>query len=560
MTLDGNKPGDVFDPMIMVNPVFWGRRENDTLRVVGVNNTFRLVFGFEDEQTIDLDRFLSERVFDLNDSATARLYGEFHKIMSIASNHLAELAEQLDDKSQRVFSTQEAIGKIQQYERNYLLSTNEGSKVVPYVRVDEDGVVLGADLRLVTELMQTTRASGEGDDDDFFRRVSYVMAYKYVLGDPHRGTLSFQGLLPRGEQNLLTKVEAIQEQLGVSVSIRSAAFELCDLLRETKPVVQQLESLLSPTGGLIFGGFAAEECFPPSDEKDGKDRRIEVNDRVGTVRVKHQWTKDDIADSSGVDALKDYVATVVLKVLGDSNGAKRPLWDEMRMVLNSPLPNAQLHAKALSTYVPNLVNADPSADEILDAYGHVRAWYHGSLKNGSFLRGSMLCAAVSMWTDGSQEGKLHQRFQEKHDYQIWVASTRPIDTIEALDSLRQEYGDFSSVESDFEEGEDAEGKRYEQFELRLIVKQDHKFDNANLKRLAETTIDARERQLRGAAYHRRGSMEYVLTLFGDKKAQLSSGVDLSLRWQIEGRPSYLQMQFEGKNKISLTWRRYTSLG
>lgn len=338
-------------------------------------------------------------------------------------------------------------------------------------------------------------------------------------------------------QRKLEKLEAAQE---LYTSAQQHMNDILNKLHDLQKPVLNLEMTLSPVCGLIYGGQSLERFFQPGG------RPVQVNGH--TIEALHAWSHEG-KTPEGLKKYQDVTAAVLLKLLGcaDSTMPQQSLWQHLYAWINQGVSGSKrLVLKALVEYIPALSHENPEPDEIENAFKLVKLWFNDAYKehpHHASLPYSFLALALrSMNCDFKYEESLSRGDS------FWVASRRPVETLDALAVLHNMYA-IKQAALIIEKGRE--------HQLDIMVERPHNVNEGDAERIEESLENVLN-ALGRRDVPRQGDMTYVLSkLFGDKKVAREGTV---FRWE-DTRPEsvrcHASMGFHGdgdnRNKISMKW-------
>lgn len=314
--------------------------------------------------------------------------------------------------------------------------------------------------------------------------------------------------------------------------------EIQKIVQELKKPLQNLELSLSPVLGLIYGGGLLTDFF------DTSGRPFQLNEKLA-VKPVHDWNAEIARTPEGLKTYQDLTAAVLYKVLGleDIVRSEPSLWQQLCQLMNMPAAGPKrLLINALGEYIPELKNETPTLEEIRNAFKAIKAWFHEAYKPKNKFDAKLPVSFLAMSLK-AMNCRISFPIGDDEDLEFWVASTRPIDTIDALAVLD---GMYSIEDATFKKT----AKNTHLMEIR--TKMPHNMDEDSLCKL-HRIVTHTLRNYKEGDIPRKGNTTYVfMNLFGFKHMEKDEG---GFHWS---QDSYrLTVRFDGeenlKNKISMEW-------
>ena len=213
--------------------------------------------------------------------------------------------------------------------------------------------------------------------------------------------------------------------------IRPSVEKLTALLHEANKPLSELTSVMSPMKQFIFAGTSLAPFFESGTATLGDFGYKDPSLVSFVVHTAHNFNKDQL------EKFKDLIPSILLIALGEAGNARAPLWDYLRFYLSVPPESKKLLADGIKNTLPELQNDSASIEEkaIDNCFNTIKSWFNDTYKPKSYLSPKLLRLTAKILDINT----IDIPEQLDHSSGIHVASSLPIDTIDALDSLHREY-------------------------------------------------------------------------------------------------------------------------
>ena len=210
-----------------------------------------------------------------------------------------------------------------------------------------------------------------------------------------------------------------QERAMLYDQIKDPVEKLTSLLQDASEPLTQLLAITSPIEQLCFEGAGLSEFFESGDE-------IELEPNI-TIQPAHNF------NTSEKNKFVDLISAIMLKALGKSDNYQKPLWEDLQEHLQQhPL------GEKIKEVLPILDKSEKDAKDNINGdlentFNIIKKWFNKSYKRVERdLPYSLMKIAMATITESIE-------IDTKYEDELRVASSRPIDTLYALNSLHQQY-------------------------------------------------------------------------------------------------------------------------